>query len=136
LDSRMAQTDQLVEIKKGCLNEDSTGIMSSFLWFDKEDLYGKILVNNKDAEIKINCEIVDIPSIYHYKHKNFPDLFNQLADTDDYNLFQSRPIQNMIDFNYPLVQKFTIKKLLMPFIAYLVLFVTYTNLIFDFYFNA
>ena len=51
-------------------------------------------------------------------------------------MFQCRPIQKKIDFNYPLVQKYTVRRLLMPYVVFLLMFVFYTNYIYEVYYNA
>jgi hypothetical protein len=34
--------------------------------------------------------------------------FGELADTDQYEIFQNKAIQKLIEFNYPLVKRWTI----------------------------
>jgi hypothetical protein len=41
-----------------------------------------------------------------------------MADTDNYELFSKKSIQKIIEFNYPLVQEYTIKKLFIPFVMF------------------
>jgi hypothetical protein len=78
----------------------------------------------------IKTEFVDIPAIYHYADSMFYDFFNQLANTDQYEIFEQRVIQKIIEYNYPLVKEWTIRKLLRPFILFQITLFVYLNFVF------
>jgi len=48
-----------------------------------KDFDGK-LFRHKPVETRIKCEFIDLPSIYHFNDEHFQDLFDELADTDDF----------------------------------------------------
>jgi hypothetical protein len=60
---------------KGCLKEDSLGIIDSKLWFDQTEFDGK-LFSPKPVEQRIKCEFVDLPDVYHFKDDAFGNFFD------------------------------------------------------------
>jgi len=69
-------------------------------------------------ESNIECNYIDMPNIWHFKDEKFQDFFNQLAEHEDYSLFDQTVIQKFIDFNYPYVRAYTVRRLFIPFIAF------------------
>jgi len=65
--------------------------------------------------------------VYHYKNEHFQEYFNSLANTDNFDYFKIPTIQKMIEFNFPLVREFTVKKLFTPYIVFQLIFVVYFN---------
>jgi len=59
------------------------------------------------------------------------EFFQQLADTDQYEVFSRKSIQKLIEFNYPLVKAWTIKRLFIPFVMFQITLYVYLNFIFD-----
>ena len=43
LDSRLKTTEKLMAFNKGCLKEDSIGIITCPLWYDENDVKGKLM---------------------------------------------------------------------------------------------
>jgi len=80
---------------------------------------------------RIKGEYIDIPDVYHYKDETFQELFESLSGTDNYEFFKIKAVQKMIEFNYPLVIKFTIRRLFIPFVLFLMTYVCYYNVFFD-----
>jgi hypothetical protein len=70
-----------------------------------------------------------MPEIYHYNDSSFEPFFAVLADTDWYDLFTKKPIQKVIEFNFDLVKKYTIRRLFIPYFIFLSLYVIEFNLI-------
>lgn len=66
-------------------------------------------------ERPIKVEFIDIPQVYHYADEISSDFFHCLAETDQYEIFERKVIQKIIEFNYPLVFYWTLKKLFIPF---------------------
>lgn len=66
-------------------------------------------------ERPIKVEFIDLPQVYHYGDDISSDFFTCLAETDQYEIFERKVIQKMIEFNYPIVMYWTIKKLFIPF---------------------
>ena len=79
----------------------------------------------------IKLEYIDIPGLYHYLHPNFKLFFFKLARTNDYQYFNNRAIQSLIDFNYELIKKYIFLVIVVPFLAFHILFVLYNNLVFE-----
>jgi len=56
-----------------------------------KDFDGKLFIYDP-VETRIKCEFIDISSIYHFSDEHFQELFDELADTDDLELFTKVPI--------------------------------------------
>lgn len=50
-----------------------------------------------------------------------------LAGTDDMELFNQKVIKRLIEFKWPLVKEYTIRKLFFPFIGFLLIYLIYMN---------
>jgi hypothetical protein len=96
------------------------------LWNKSSDFEKKV-IDDKAIERRIRCDYIDIPDVYHYTDKNFQEYFDALAGSDNFGFFTLKPIQKMIEFNYPLVKEFIIKRLFIPYIFFQITFVTYNN---------
>lgn len=72
---------------------------------------------------------MDLPELHCYDTLPGDQFMEALADTDNIEYFANRGIQTIIDFKWPLAKEYTIKKLFIPFIAYLICFFVYSNLI-------
>ncbi|CDW71887.1 wd-40 repeat protein [Stylonychia lemnae] len=135
LDSRLVQTRRLEKITKGCLKKNSLGICESKIWFNYDDVEKKLMETRKEGdesmvERPIRVQFVDLPNVYHYDDPICDEFFGQLADTDQYDVFARKGIQKMIEFNYPLVKSWTIKRLFVPFVMFQVTLFVYLNVIF------
>ena len=84
----MQKTKQTKSINKGCLKEDHNGIFASPVWFRKSDLISEVMDTESKVEERLNCEIVDMPCIYHYNDEHFEPFFASLADTVWYDVFK------------------------------------------------
>lgn len=68
----------------------------------------------------MKVEFIDIQRVYNYNDELCDSFFGALAalDEDSIKIFSLKPIQKIIEFNYPLVQHYTIKKLFIPFTTF------------------
>ena len=62
-------------------------------------------------ERPIRVELIDMPCLYHYNDPLFGEVFEQLAETDQLEVFEQKAVQKLIEFNFDLVKIWTIKKL-------------------------
>eukprot|EP00347_Sterkiella_histriomuscorum_P004764 403359199 len=131
LNVRIMQTEQLQKFNKGCLKEEYPEILVSQLWFDEKALQDQIMTV-KPVETRISCQIIDLPSIYHYQDKDFNDFFQELADTEQSAYFNKEVIQKMIEFNYPLVKEYVQKRLFYPYAVFMVFFFLLMNLVIEY----
>ncbi len=76
-------------------------------------------------------EFLDIHNVHSYCEKEGRDFFEALAETTNYSYFDLRSVQQLIYFKYPLVKYHTIQKLFIPYIIFLLFFVTYMNVFTD-----
>lgn len=76
-----------------------------------------------------------MPGVYHFEDSTFDNFYGALADSENYDLFGKKAIQRLIDFNFKVVRKYTIRRLFMPFAAFLILFVTYLNVVYEMRFS-
>ena len=72
-----------------------------------------------------------MPGIYHFLSPNFLRIFRELAKTDKFDYFSNKVIQQLIDLNHPLVQKFVTFYIILPFVIFHILFVVYMNRIYE-----
>ena len=105
------------------------GVIESSLWYDKE-VIEKALFMDDGIEPRVKCEFFDIPGIYHFNDKEFERFYEALADSDNYDIFEAKPIQKIIDFNFKIVKKYTIMYLFLPFMGFLLTFVFYLNFVY------
>lgn len=112
------------------MKEDVPGVITSELWF-KDQEFAKTVMDKNALETRIKCEFMDMPGVYHYLDEDFQSFFDELAITEQLDYFNTRVIQKLIDFNYPLVRTFIIAFLFLPFCCFHVLFVVYANAIYE-----
>jgi Polycystin cation channel len=67
----------------------------------------------------------DIPGVCHYLDKEFVDFFDALSQTENFNYFALEPVKKLIDLNYPLVKKYSVYKLLIPFVFFMMVYFYY-----------
>jgi hypothetical protein len=114
LDSRLYTNNKLEAFNKGCLKEDSSGIITCPLWYDEKDVKNK-LMQKKPVETRIRLEFIDMPNVYHFLDKDSDPFFDALAATENLEFFGKKVIQKMIDFNYPVVVEYVTWTLFIPF---------------------
>ena len=78
-------------------------------------------------EQEIKLEYVDIPKLHTYNHEVAQEFFEELAGTDNMDLFNTKAVRKMIEFKWPLVLKYTLRRLFVPFVFFLLTFVLYMN---------
>lgn len=69
----------------------------------------------QEIERPVKIEFIDVPRVYNPNDELCNDFYSALAETDNYELFGKKAIQKLIEFNYPIVKKYTIYKLFLPF---------------------
>ena len=137
LDSRMLQTEKLSKIKKGCIQTEGEApdICVSSFWVEQEDI--DQVLKKSPIEQDIRMEFIDIPNIHTFRevHSHSKDnisqkFFDCLADTEDMDIFNKQVIRKLIEFKWPLIKEFLIKKLFIPYIMFLATYVFYMNYIY------
>lgn len=78
----------------------------------------------------MSVQFVDIPKIHDYQEPEGQAFFAALADLEDFKVFESKVIQSLIDFKYPLALEYTLKRNFVPFLAYQIILITYLNVVF------
>lgn len=82
------------------------------------------------VERPIKVEFIDLPRLYNFQDELCDKFFLALASNDQLHIFQNKAIQRLIEFNYPLVKEWTIKKLFIPFMTFQAFLFFYLNFIF------
>lgn len=91
-------------------------------------------------EQEIRLEYVDIPDIHCFSHSVGQELFEALSKSEEMELFENKAIQKVIQYKWPLVREFIIKRLFVPYIIFMVVYLVYMNWIYyernnpDFYY--
>jgi hypothetical protein len=128
-DSRLVQTEKTASVKKGLIREKSAkGIIAAPYWISHED-NSKIL-QKAPIEQEIKLEFIDIPKLHSYDHKVSQKFFEALAETEDMCYFETKAIKKFIEFKWPLVLKYTVRKLFLPFLAFQMCYMFYMNFIY------
>ena len=71
-----------------------------------------------------------MPGVYHFNDRNFKSFIDELSSTGQYELFANKSIQALLEFNFPLVREYIVKKLFVPFSVFLIFYEVYLNVIF------
>jgi hypothetical protein len=85
-------------------------------------------VSPVDSDIKL--EYLDLPRLHCFGDSAGDSFFDALANTEDLTLFTRKSIIALIDYKWPLVRDFTIKRLFIPFILFQITFFTFSNFIY------
>lgn len=75
----------------------------------------------------IKVQILDIPEIHSFIEERSSEFFNVLSKVGNLEIFSNEVIKALIDFKWPLVKEYTIKILFIPFMFYLAIFITFSN---------
>ena len=73
------------------------GITESQIWFNRDELCGKLMATAKEGEETlverpIKVEFIDVPKIYHYNDPNNCAFFSALAETGDHSILELKVI--------------------------------------------
>lgn len=75
----------------------------------------------------ISTKIIDIPDIHGFNtHSGIP-FFNSLARIDNLDIFLNKVVKAAIDYKWPIVRKYTIIFLFIPFMIQLCVFIAFSN---------
>jgi len=125
LESRLVQTEAVEKIKKGeIIQNERTGMCTASFWLDPLD-EDKILTTPK-KEIDILLQFVDIPALHSFDSKS-ESFFYALAEAEHLELYESKTIKKIIDYKWPLIFEYTVKKMFIPFLIYMVTCVVYMS---------
>jgi len=131
LESRVMDTALTKKLNRGLINEDTQGLAVSCFRLDVEEVKEQLFQKGKN-ESEVETKILDLPKIHDYLEPLSAKFFEALADTEDFDLFTSQAIKKVIDFKYPTVREYTVKKLFIPYIFFLIVFMAYVNVIYEF----
>jgi hypothetical protein len=56
-------------------------------------------------------------------------MFESLANTEKIEFFNIKAIQKIVDFNYPLVEEYIVKKLFIPFVFFQLSYMLFMHLV-------
>ena len=123
LNSRLLQTEYLKTITKGVLKEKNGGMTETQIWFKQSDFNKKLIKSSskkgkQEIERPIKVEFIDLPCVYNYNEELCTEFFGRLADSENFALFENKAVKKLIEFNYPIVKLYTIKKLFFPFVLF------------------
>ncbi len=88
---------------------------------------------DKDSVLQSDLELkyLDLPLLHQYDEQLQSDFFSALAETEDMTLFENKGVMKLIEFRWPLVREFVIKKLFFPFLIFLLTFVIYMGQVYE-----
>lgn len=88
-------------------------------------------LEKKELDRPIKVEFIDFPRVYNYNDELCEKFFGQLAESENYDIFKRKGIMKLIEFNYPLVKTWTIRKLFIPFVMFQISLFFYLNFVFE-----
>lgn len=74
-------------------------------------------------------EFIDLPQVHSSANKISRRFFDALAQVDSMDLFTSRTVQVLVDYKWPLVRKYTVIYMLIPFVIFHLTFIVYSNVL-------
>ena len=92
LKSRVLQDEQIKDITKAKLPEEFSGVIDMQCVFNDNEFLERVQDPEAKFESNIECNYIDMPNIWHFKDEKFQDFFNQLAEHEDYSLFDQTVI--------------------------------------------
>lgn len=115
LESRIRQTENAKKITKGMLKVTNTNsICATSLWIGQHAI--DELFQPAPIEQDVRLQYVDIPEIHSLTSEIGVEFVNTLCESEDMGLFETAAIKKLIEFQWPVVLKYTILKLLIPYI--------------------
>mmetsp|Transcript_33876 Transcript_33876/g.24919 ORF Transcript_33876/g.24919 Transcript_33876/m.24919 type:complete len:250 (+) Transcript_33876:3741-4490(+) len=96
-------------------------------WLDPEDEHKVLTTPIKESDIIL--EFVDIPSLHSYNDIS-EAFFDALEEVENMDFFSTKAITKFIDFKWPLVFHYTVRKLFIPFLVYMVAYVLFMSWIY------
>ncbi|CDW87954.1 wd-40 repeat protein [Stylonychia lemnae] len=131
LESRIVRTDILDTLNRGSLNHRkgvNYAIETCLQWPDKKQLTNQIFKKSR-IENEIRVEMLDIPHIHDLFTHECVNFAEAISKVEDIQIFNNKAIMCLIDFMWPIAKRQTIKYLFVPFLVYLALFVSYSNVL-------
>jgi hypothetical protein len=122
MESRIQKNEFLKAIEYGNLIDESPAFMITSPLLDVEDYEKQLIDKNSDVDKKISLELLDVSHVFHFNDPLNDKFFDTLASIQKGDVFKLRSIQTLIDFNYPLVQKYLIRRLFLPYVVFHIVF--------------
>ncbi|CDW86317.1 wd-40 repeat protein [Stylonychia lemnae] len=131
-ESRILETEQLKSTKRGklnCLHKKEYAITSGLQWPNMNKLEGQIFKDKtgKNHKFEIKLTILDIPRIHDFQTQECKEFLEALVFIDDIKMFENQAIQSLINIQWTIARKQTVKYLCIPFLFYLCVFCFYSN---------
>ena len=107
LESRIKQTENTKKITKGMLKSTNTnGICATSLWIGQHAI--DELFQPAPIEQDVRLQYVDVPQVHDPASEVGQEFMKSLADSEDMTLFETTAIKKLIEYQWPLVLKYTI----------------------------
>ena len=133
LTARWKETEWTKRIDRGnveVIDECSFAVTTNSLFLkDQKEFEKKISTPDAD-EIPIQIELFDMPGVFKFEGGETLEIFEALSETKNIEMFSNSAIRAMIEVRWDLVKNATINKLFVPYIFYLVTFMTYASYIY------
>jgi hypothetical protein len=130
LDSRLQQTETVARIKKGLIREKNPiGICAASYWMSVDDTNELLAPAPIQQEVKL--EYIDIPKMHTFTNEEANLFMEQLAETDDMELFNRKVVRKIIEFKWPLAREYVIKVLMIPFLVFMLCYQLYMNFFYE-----
>jgi hypothetical protein len=114
-------------------------MMSCSIWEEpdkiKETIFKPEKKDSKVYENEVEIHFIDLPYLHQLSVERCIYFFQALRDLkenkdgDHFEIFELKSIRLLIEYHWPLSKEYTIKKLFIPFVVYLIAFWFYTNFV-------
>lgn len=78
----------------------------------------------------MEVDFVDIPIIHTFSDEIADQVMEALGETGDMEVFNQKIVRRLIEYKWPLVRKFTINRLFLPFVGFLAFFMGFMNFVY------
>lgn len=78
----------------------------------------------------MRLEFIDIPNVHTLTDEIAHEVMGALANTEDLEIFDQKVVRKLIEFKWPIVREYTIKKLFIPFVGFLFTYFVFMNFIY------
>jgi hypothetical protein len=79
----------------------------------------------------VRLQFMDIPEFHRSDTEMCEQFFSALAESEDMALFETTAVKKVIEYEWPMVMKYTIRRLFMPYMVFMVSFMLYIFWIFN-----
>ena len=121
-------TQETEQLKKGALYEDFNGMYASLAGFELER-FKQDFTDPQGQTSDLQAQVIDIPLNHLGDGLLNEEMFIALGETGQIDIFENKVMQLIIRYRSISVKKYTLQKLFIPYVFYLLIYVGYNHFI-------